>query len=140
MERCPEDKSLDPRLHCALRLMASYSGEPCVCSKCSAHGMTSASKVPLDKSRRGLIFHYKSFHSAEVAGFSNLNANIGDNTGAEDDSVELINSEVSFDRVKAVDDLLKEDPGKPWSKKTPETAGSLSSWGSRGLSRLGRSG
>ena len=102
--------------------------------------MTSASKVPLDKSRRGLIFHYKSFHSAEVAGFSNLNANIGDNTGAEDDSVELINSEVSFDRVKAVDDLLKEDPGKPWSKKTPETAGGLFSWGSRGSSRLGRSG
>ena len=64
-----------------------------------------------------------------MAGFSNLNANIGDDTGAEDGSVESINSDASFDSVKAVDDLLKEDPGKPWSKKTPETAGCCSCGG-----------
>ena len=56
----------------SLGVKATYRGEPCVCSECSAHGMTGSSKVPLDMLRGGLELHYKSYHSNEVTGISNL--------------------------------------------------------------------
>ena len=95
---------------CALQTTAAYTGEPCVCGDCSAQGMTSASKVPADKSRRGLVFHYKSFHSTEVTGFSDLHEDTNEDTGAEDESVEEIVSDSSSNDDKAVNHSQKDDP------------------------------
>ena len=72
--------------------------------------MTGAFKVTSDVWRRGLKLHYKSYHSDEVTGFSNLVADTDEDTGDEDDSVESFVSDANSDGVKAVENLPKGNP------------------------------